>query len=239
MQGFESEKFIFYTAGKIGTRTLMNTASVLDNTMPGNITGSLRKTTREIIIHRKEITKKQIVILVREPVSRFYSGLFELIGKILGGPYIRQIISRGGNISFLEDPVFWSRVAEQCWRFSPRVWSPDVEFDSHRWQYHIGNWLLDAEMVSEIFTDSIILNLNDLSEFLVANGMPDSHHNKFTNIIPDEYEYDIEQVFETFIEGVDKLEHRKLEFERYLSSEIECYNRLINSTQYYKSGTKL
>lgn len=239
MQGFESEKFIFYTAGKIGTRTLMNTAGVRDNTTPGNITGSLRKRTREIIIQRKEITNKQIVILVRDPVSRFYSGLFELIGKILGGPYIRQIISQGGDISFLEDPIFWSRVSEQCWRFSPRVWSPDVEFDSHRWQYHVGNWLLDAELVSEIFTDSIILNLNDLSEFLVMNGLPESHYNKFSNIMPDGYEYDTKKVFDAFVEGIDKLEHRKLEIEQYLASEIKCYDRLINSTQYYKSGTKL
>jgi len=239
MQGFENDKFIFYTAGKIGTRTLMNTEGVRDITLPGNIYTSLRKKTLEIIINRKEITGKQIVILVRDPLSRFYSGLFELIGKILGGPYIRQIISQGGDISFLNDPAFWSRVSEQCWRFSPRTWSPNVEFDSHRWQYHVGNWLLDAEMVSEIFTDSIILNIKDLSEFLVENGIPDSHYNKYSNIIPDEYEYDIEQLFDSFVEGIDRLEHRKQEFEQYLAPEIECYGRLINSTQYYKSGTKL
>jgi len=236
MQGFENDKFIFYTAGKIGTRTLMNTDGIQDLTKPGTITGSLRRKTLEIIINRKEITGKQIVILIREPVSRFHSGLFELIGKILGGPYIRQIISQGGDISFLDNPTFWDKVIEQCLRFSPVVWSPNVEFDSHRWQYHIGNWLLDAEMVSEIFTDSIVLNIKDLSSFLISNDIPDSHLNKYSNIVPDEYEYDTKLVFNAFIQGLELLPNRVPRFTNYLAPEKECYERLINSPQYYKVG---
>jgi hypothetical protein len=214
----------------------MNTGGIHDLTKPGTITGSLRRKTLEIIINRKEVTDKQIVILIREPVSRFHSGLFELIGKILGGPYIRQIISQGGDISFLDDPTFWDKVIEQCLRFSPIVWSPNVEFDSHRWQYHIGNWLLDAEAASEIFADSIILNIKDLSDFLKSNDIPNSHLNKYSTIFPENYGHDTKKVFDAFIQGLELLPNRVPRFINYLTPEKECYERLINSPQYYKAG---
>jgi len=236
MQGFEHEKFIFYTAGKIGTRTLINTDGIQDLTQPRNITGSLRRKTLEIIIARKEVTDKQIIILIREPDSRFNSGLFELIGKVLGGPYLRQIISQGGDISFAENPNFWNTYIEQCLRFSPVVWSPNVEFDSHRWQYHVGNWLLDAETVSEIFTDSIILNIKDLSDFLISNGIPNSHLNKYSNIVPVDYDYDTKKVVDAFNQGFELSPNRVRRFAKYLAPEKECYERLINSPQYYKVG---
>lgn len=236
MQGFEHDKFIFYTAGKIGTRTLMYTEGMIDLTPPGKCELSLRRETLNIVISRKEFTDKKFVILIREPVSRFHSGLFELIGKILGGPYIWRILSQGGDISFLNDPSFWSRNIEQCLRFSSRVWSPHKEFDSHRWQYHVGNWLHDAEMVSELIPDSVILNITDLSDFLINNGIPDSHLNKYSNIVPDEYEYDTKTVFNAFIEGLELLPHRVPRFTNYLAPEKECYERLINSPQYYKVG---
>lgn len=238
MQGFENDKFIFYTAGKIGTRTLMYTDGMRDLTMPWDIPThiqfSLRKEALNVILGQKEITGKKIVILIREPVSRFHSGMFELIAKILGGPYIKQILSQGGDVSFLNDPSFWGRMNEQCLRFSSRSWSPHKEFESHRWQYHIGNWLHDAEMVSEIFTDSIILNIKDLSSFLVSNNIPNSHLNKYSNIVPDEYEYDTKTVFDAYIQGLEMLTHRKPRFDTYLAPEKECYERLINSQQYYR-----
>ena len=236
MQGFESDNFIFYTAGKIATRTLMNTDGINDLTKPGIITGSLRRKTLEKIIARKEVTDKQIIILIREPDSRFKSGLFELIGKILGRPYIQQIIAQNGDISFLENPTFWDKVIEQCLRFSAVVWSPNVEFDSHRWQYHVGNWLLDAETVSEIFTDSIILNINDLSDFLITNGIPNSHLNKYSNIVPEDYDYDTKRVVDAFNQGFELTPNRVRRFAKYLAPEKECYERLINSPQYYKVG---
>jgi hypothetical protein len=236
MQGFENDKFIFYTAGKIGTRTLMYTDGITDITHIQNTKLSLRKETLDFMISKKETTDKNFVILIREPVSRFHSGMFELIGKILGGPFIRQIIEQNGDISFLNDVSFWSKYNEACLRFSPKVWLPHKEFDSHRWQYHIGNWLHDAEMFSELFTDSIILNIKDLSNFLVSNNIPDSHNNPYTNIVPAEYEYDTKKVFDAFIQGLQLLTHRKPSFEKYLTPEKECYARLINSPQYYKVG---
>jgi hypothetical protein len=236
MRGFENEKFIFYTAGKIGTNTLMHTAGMTDLTPIERSKLSLRKETLDTIISKKESTDKLIVALIREPVSRFHSGLFELIGKILGGPYIRQIVANGGDISFLEDLSFWSKYTESCLRFSAKVWSPHKEFDSHRWQYHVGNWLHDVEMVSEIYSDTIILNIKDLSDFLVSNNIPDSHHNPYSNIVPPEYGYESKEVFGAFIRGFEMLPHRVTQSNNYLAPEKECYERLINSPQYYKVG---
>jgi hypothetical protein len=236
MQGYENDKFIFYTAGKTGTRTLGCTDGITDITSFQDIKFSLRKKTLDLMISKKETTDKKFVILIREPVSRFYSGMFELVGKILGGPYIRQIIAQNGDISFLNNVSFWSDYIESCLRFSPKVWLPHKDFDSHRWQYHIGNWLHDAETFSELFTDSIILNIKDLSNFLVSNNIPDSHSNPYTNIVPEEYEYDTKKVFDAFIEGLESLPDRVIQFTDYLKPEKECYERLINSPQYYKVG---
>jgi hypothetical protein len=235
MQGYENDKFIFYTAGKIGTRTLLHTEGMTDFTSPWeNTADSLRRRTLSMVLDQKEITGKKIIILIREPVSRFYSGMFELAGKILSGPYIRQILSQGGDISFLNDPSFWKQYNEPFLRFSSKAWSPHKEFESHRWQYHIGNWLHDAEAVSEIHPDSIILNIKDLSSFFISNGIPDSHTNKYTNIVPDEYEYDTKPIFNAFIQGLEMLTQRMAQFGTYLAPEKECYERLINSQQYYK-----
>lgn len=234
MQGYENEKFIFYTAGKIGTRTLLNTEGMVDLTSPWDTQFSLRKKAMDMILHQKQITDKNIIILIREPVSRFHSGMFELAGKILGGPYIRQILSQGGDISFLSDSSFWFEFNEQFLRFAPKVWSPHKEFESHRWQYHVGNWLHDAENVSEIYTDSIILNIKDLSSFFISNRIPDLHGNKYSNIVPAKYEYDTKPIFNAFIQGLEMLTHRKLGLETYLAPEKECYERLINSQQYYR-----
>jgi hypothetical protein len=234
MHGFENDQFLFYTAGKIGTRTLMHTAGMSDLTKTGIIIGSIRRKPLEIIIARKEITNKKIIVLVREPVSRIHSGLFELICKIMGGPYIRNVISQNGDLSFLNDPTFWELSIEQGIRFAPTDWSPNVEFDSQRWQYHIGNWLSDAETVSEIFTDSAILNIKDLSNFLKTNGIPVAHLNKYSAIFPKDY--DTKKVFDAFIQGLELLPDRVSQINNYLAPEKECYERLINSPQYYKVG---
>ena len=234
MQGFENDQFIFYTAGKIGTRTLMHTAGMSDLTKTGIIIGSIRRKPLEIIIARKEITNKKIIVLVREPVSRIHSGLFELIGKMLGGPFIQQILLQEGDISFLNDSAFWSRYIEQTLRFSSTIWLPHKEFESQRWQYHIGNWLPDAETVSEIFADSIILNITDLSNFLVFNNIPDSHLNEYSAKLP--RGHDTKKVFDAFIQGLELLQHRVSQINNYLAPEKECYERLINSPQYYKVG---
>jgi len=234
MHGFENDQLLFYAAGKIGTRTLMHTAGMTDLTKTEIITGSIRRKPLEIIIARKEITNKKIIVLVREPVSRIQSGLFELICKMMGGPYIGQFTSQGGDLSFLTHPKFWEIQIEQGMRFAPSAWLPTVEFNSQRWQYHIGNWLPDAETVSEIFTDSIILNIKDLSNFLVSNNIPDSHLNEYSEKFPPGH--DTKKVFDAFIQGLELLPHRVAQIDNYLAPEKECYERLINSPQYYKVG---
>jgi hypothetical protein len=236
MQGFENDKFIFYTAGKIGTRTLMYTEGMTDITPLEDIHFSLRKEVLDFIISKRESTGKKLVILIREPLLRFHSGLFEIIAKCLGGPFIKQMLSQGGDISFIKSSVFWGTYIEHCLRFSPKVWLPHKDFEGHRWQYHIGNWLHDAETASEIFTDSIIVNITDLSNFLVDNNIPNSHLNDYSNIVPSEYQYDTKEVFDAFIQGLKTRPNRVLQYNNYLISEKECYERLINSPQYYKVG---
>jgi hypothetical protein len=89
-------------------------------------------------------------------------------------------------------------------------------------------------MVSEIFTDSIVLNIKDLSNFLVSNGIPDSHRNPSSNIVPENY--GTTKVFDAFFQGLELLPNRVSQINNYLAPEKRCYERLINSPQYYKVG---
>ena len=236
MHVLETENFIFYTAGKIGTRTLLTVPGIIDISQNQKYTDPLRKRNLELAIQRKEITGKQIVAVIREPQSRMYSGLFEIIAKIVSGPFIQEMSAQDADLSFLEEISFWSRMLGRCMKMSPRLWNPEKEFDSHRWQYHVGNWLVDVETISEIFEDTIILNLSDLSEFLTSNSIEFSYTNKFSNVLPNNSSADSVKIYDAFKFAVDSFSTRTDNIQNYLQSEIYWYNILINKAQYYGTG---
>jgi hypothetical protein len=225
----ETDKFIFYTAGKIGTQTLFTIPNI--SAVSYNITSNtgLRKKNLQLAILQKEITNKQIVAVIREPQSRMYSGLFEIISKIISGPFIQEMIAQRSNLDFLEDSSFWTMMLNRCMKLSPRIWKSDKEFDSYRWQYHVGNWLADVETIAETFSDTIVLDLNNLSDFLKANQIEFYHVNKFSNVLPEHSSGNPDNIFSAFksavvsfckVEGQDYID-------QYLQSEISAYNRLL------------
>ena len=235
MHVLETDKFLFYCAGKTGTRTLKSIPGIVDVTVNEITEDPLRKRAKDLLIMRKELTGKQIVIVIRDPVSRMYSGLFEVIAKIVYGPFIEELIRQDADLSFLTHPSIWSRVFERCIRLTPKSWVSDREFESHRWQYHIGNWMLDAETISEIFSDSIVLNLKNLSVFLEENNIQYIYQNKFTNILSPENEDIAKEIFNAFKTAIDHSPHRKQQILDYLQQEIDSYCRL-NNRQYYIIG---
>jgi hypothetical protein len=236
MHVLETEQFIFYTAGKIGTRTLLTVPGIRDVSRNEINSAPLRRRNLQLAIQRKEVTGKPVVAVVREPISRLHSGLFEIIAKIASGTFIQEMEKQNADISFLEDISFWSRQFERCIKMSPRIWIPDKEFDSHRWQYHVGNWLPDVETISETFEDTIILNLHDLSKFLNSNGIEFTYTNKFTNVLSENSSGNPAKIYQAFKNAVVEACQRRDYIEKYLEPEISSYNNLINKTQYYVTG---
>lgn len=236
MHILETDKFIFYTAGKIGTRTLLTIPGILDISQNEIHADPIRRRNLRFVIQRKEITGKQIVAVIREPQSRMYSGLFEIIAKIVSGPFIQEMSAQDADLSFLEDSSLWSRMLERCMKMSPRIWDPNKEFDSHRWQYHVGNWLGDVETVSAAFNDTIILDLNDLSKFLNENLVEFTYKNKFSNVLPENSSGNSAKIFQAFKNAVISFCQRRDYVDKYLESEIVLYNTLINRAQYYGTG---
>lgn len=235
MHVLETEQFLFYTAGKTGTRTLKSIPDIVDYLDPTNDKiGPLRKRAMADLVMRKETTNKQIVAILREPESRMYSGLFEIIGKIISGPFIEEMTNQGADLSFLKNPSIWSRLLGRCIKLSARVWDPHKEFDSHRWQYHIGNWITDIETISEIFPDTIFVNIKDLSKFLEENNITYTYKNKFTNVLPDGEENSAEEIFRSFKFAVDSSKYKQ-KINDYLQIEKALYNHL-NSRHYYIIG---
>ncbi len=236
MHVLETEHFIFYTAGKIGTRTLLTVPGIRDVSRNEINSTPLRRRNLQLAIQRKEITGKPVVAVIREPTSRLHSGLFEVIAKIASRAFIYEMARQNADISFLEDTSFWSQQFERCIRMSPRIWNPDKEFDSHRWQYHVGNWLTDVETISETFDDTIVLNLHDLSKFLTSNNIEFTYTNKFTNVLPKNSTGNPAKIFQAFRNAVIAESLAKDYIEKYLEPEISSYNNLINKTQYYVTG---
>lgn len=235
MHVLETEQFLFYTAGKTGTRTLKSIPDIVDYLDPTNDKiGPLRKRAMADLVMRKETTNKQIVAILREPESRMYSGLFEIIGKIISGPFIEEMTNQGADLSFLKNPSIWSRLLGRCIKLSSRVWDPFKEFDSHRWQYHIGNWMIDIETISEIFPDTIFVNIKDLSKFLEENNIRYTYKNKFTNVLPDGNEVAAKEIFVSFKNAVDNSEYKQ-KIDEYLLTEKALYNHL-NSRHHYIIG---
>jgi hypothetical protein len=219
----ETDKFIFYTAGKIGSQTI----SSIPGTVP--VTSPTRERNLQIAALRKEITGKQIVAVIRDPQSRMYSGLFEIIAKIVSAPFIKKLVAQQANLDFLEDSVFWIMMLNQCIRLSPRIWKSDKQFDSVCWQYHVGNWLTDVETIVEMFSDTIVLDLSDLSQFLTANQIEFTYMNKFSNVLPEHSSGNPDNIFSAFKSAVVAFcnEEKQNYINNYLQPEISAYNRLL------------
>lgn len=218
----ESPDFIFLTTGKIGTQTLSTVPEIVNHSRNENYYGSLSSRAMDMAINLQNSKNKQLIILVRDPISRFNSGLFEIIAKLTYQPFIRLL----QDTSPLFDPTFWVRPIDDCLRLSPRVWNSKEEFSSHRWQYHVGNWLTYAEQIADSIDNCKIVDLTNLSSFLQSNKISFLHINKYTDILPNEE--DAKKVFSAFHKSFEYLPSRKKQIFDYLVDEQQTYKRLLN-----------
>lgn len=231
MRLIETEQFLFYTAGKICTNTLF---SIPGANEPSPHSGKrIRSTAMNAVRTQKNCSEKQIVILIREPIDRFYSGLFEMLVKTIARPYIREIIAQDLDLSFLTNSEMWADYYLDCNQLISGSWEANNEFDGPWWQYHIGNWLSDADVISCEFGDTIILDHVNLSKFLNNHNITYTIKNKRDHFFQNQGTEFAEQVFTAFKDGINSMPKKRRQILSYLQNENEIYNRLLSRSLSY------
>ena len=173
-----TKQHIFYTAGKCGTQTL-KAITGLREICPYDpaLSLSLRKTARRELERTRLQQDLPVVCIIRNPEKRLISGLFQVLAKQLFGTVFYTIINNNyGEQRFVEyaevlyDERFWNQAIERYLRATSPAWNPNAELESHRAQYHYGNWLADVQEIKATVPDCTIVDTEQLSEFLKNNG---------------------------------------------------------------------
>ena len=253
--------YLFYSTGKIATTSittlpnanrLIPTRSTLANHNNSNY--SLRQEAIKCI--NRLVTKNDqlnVVIVIREPRDRFFSGLYEIIAKQL---YISSLIKQAElgvepdiiqrQIEIMYDPHFWHEILLRSLLLRPQVWIRDKELQSIQWHFHLGNWLADANQVFNNLTSlqkSVkIVDISNLSSFFIAHGLPNIEKNKKENLfeglqhLSDPYKNianntDSNKIYNSFISGYNMCHHTDHQrFDEYLEVECKIYKDLISKS---------
>lgn len=249
-----SPSHIFYTAGKIATQSL-RTIPDSQQIFPNSKTASLRAGALTNIKRMIAIDHRPITVVVREPRSRFMSGLFELVAKHIYSPFIEFQAALNvdsstilNQISVFYNSKWWDLAFDRTLRLSPQTWIQTEELDSSRWQYHVGNWLADVvELESTAFKLDKKLNIvtiEDLSSYLTSLGLPARNRNKrehFLFALSENYEHlynsiDHDAIHKAFNQAYANLAlDLRTKFENYVNYDTSIYNKLLtNSTMLYR-----
>ena len=248
----ESSNYLFYSAGKIASQSLLALPDCKAYAPPLNQINGLRKDAISCI-ERLSVKNKnlQVTAVIREPKSRFLSGLFEIVAKQI---YFSGIVTQAQlgysaewlakQIDVFYNHLFWQDALSRTLHLKPNVWDSSLELSSHHWQYHCGNWLEDVYVV-EKFLHSIgksvtIIDVADLSKYLEVKNLPSYHFNTKENMfhrlddLGEPYKKIAEtvngtEIYNAFLKGYYTSQNVHLQaFESYLESECTVYQNLLS-----------
>lgn len=253
----KAANIVFYSAGKIGTQTLSSIPVDPSRVQLAPLMGMKvqEATTENLRRHASAQMKRMIVAnckavaVIREPNSRFVSGIYEIIAKQVYGTAVEaharitnDVDAVRSHISAFYSPKFWDLALDRCLRLRPRTWISDIELDCTRWQYHAGNWLADVVTVQEIAASLgktvDIVDLPQLTGYLTQLGIEHTHANKRSNMMYRiaEISNEMAQLYATvdhnaiqtaFNTAYERIDHRTAaQFNNYLAPETELYLQL-------------
>lgn len=240
-----TERHLFYASGKIGTQTLVSIPGITKlHPVGGTIMPKLRKRTLSSAVkYLGQHPYTKLTVIVREPNERFRRGLFEIVAKQSNDFWITHFINQQRSTEFVETFIktfeceqFWIDAIQRILALAPYNWEPETEFPSRRWQYHIGNWLTDAEYLINSFGATVV-DIKNLSSYLTAEGYSyriDNTYKSFLSelLTPSPKPYcdiavphdSILAAFESAYTQLPVTQTQKIQ--AYLQAEIETYNRI-------------
>lgn len=249
---------IFYSAGKTGTQTICSIPSMVQVVpIVGHTVhlraSALKEIARIMATNNAKRMATPVTVIIREPESRFISGLFEIIAKQTYAPWIELQVRAGVDPILIApqmdlwiNPEFWDMAFDRILRLAPTTWEPDKELHSERWQYHVGNWLNDISVVEqyalELNNPITIVDISQLSLHLDSLGIENKHWNKSSSMLHrlardfPGYEHlyqkmDHAAINTAFRAAYNRLDTRILaQFEHYLLEEKEIYKQLVSKS---------
>lgn len=226
MEAIGNQEYIFLTSGKIGTTSLVNVNGF------GNLGSYSTTTIKDILL--KTYSTAEPIIMLRNPVDRFYKGLFQLFISEL--PFSMQMIkSVLGKYQFGEAfkehlvmSKFWD---DMMYRYNDHSHISKGQLNSSE-SYHFGPWLYKIANDPDI---GKCVHINNLTRFLSEIGLANdyTHSNKTDHKIFAIDESLWSEIYETFKSAVDRHSIHQY-IEEYLTPDIIAYQELMDK-EYYDS----
>ena len=227
MQAIGNEQHLFLTTGKIGTTSLVN-VNGFDNFDVSKIDSveSLIQTT---------FPNATIFVVLRNPVDRFYKGLFQLFitEMPLSFRVAADVLTRAGFAQaftgHLLSSKFWDGVIERYLLFSNIEKGVLVSAED----YHFGPWLDKFNILAAGYTP---VHLNHLTRLLTELQLENAraHSNKTTGTTYGIDDTTWESIYNTFKEAINKSTIYPY-IDTYLTRDVIAYQKLMQR-EYYDSN---
>lgn len=233
----QTPSHIFYTAGKIGTQTLMSIPDIYSiDIATKSYSHNLRKDTA-IAIKRLLINdSRNITVIIRDPDSRFISGLYEITAKEIYGSLVVSQATLGAGIDAVKATVdlfykteFWEVALDKTLRLRPSIWQDQL--DGYRWQFHVGNWLEDVTHLlnhaAQIGRNITIVDITDLSKYLKHHSLDFDHHNSYDSMM---WRLRLIPGYDNFYSSIDQQRIRAAWTEAYHNTNkdlLEVFNQYL------------
>lgn len=243
-----TNKHLFFSSGKIGTRTILSIPNITRIFPEGKwnsnkIKKRVLRTAVDCLSRNKHL---QPIVIVRHPLERYYSGLFEIIGKSVIEIWLRSyihekidVIDIQKNLEIFKSKEFWAQTILHFYAMSPESWDTGKELENIKWQFHVGNWLDSAIYLKNEF-NAMVVDIKNLTTFLHSNNYAPMHENdnaasEFASVVNEfNYPYNnikipVDEIYTIFKSAQLNLSPAWNQcINNYLSPELEFYNTLTN-----------
>lgn len=243
-----TNKHLFFSSGKIGTRTILTIPDTTRIFPAGEwnsdkIKKRVMKAAIDCLSRNKHLHP---IVIVRHPTERYYSGLFEIIGKPIIEIWLRSyvyekinIIDVQKNLEIFKSKEFWVETIHHFYAMAPESWNTGKELQNIKWQFHVGNWLDSAIYLKNEFNATVV-DIKNLTTFLHSNNYAPAIEKDNTILDFATVVYDFESPYNDIKIPIDEIyitfksAHLHLStkwskcINNYLGTELDLYNTLTN-----------
>lgn len=240
-----TDQHLFCCTGKIGTRTILSLPNAVNLQSTQYKCDEIRKQTNKKILSILSTNPNlKLVVVIRDPIKRYLSGLFEIIGKPVIENFLNVASNEGQTKSFIDNCMlvfqsqeFWIHTLAHYYNMAPQNWDPKSNIPAYKWDFHVGNWLIVADKLQSTYNCDII-DITNLSEFIFncynIKKHPENTYEEFVNYLNEfaETPIQINSIFNSFVSAHECIpEYRKNIVSDYLIEEQQLYNKLTQCSK--------